>query len=148
MAVRKVYTIGFTKRRAEEFFETIKNAGIKQLIDIRLNNSSQLAGFTKKDDLQYFLKVICNVIYRHELLLVPTQEILDAYKKNRGSWSDYEKSFFNLMAARQVETRFPKSTFDIPTVLLCSENKAEKCHRRLVLEYLLSKWGEIKIIHL
>jgi len=148
LEIRKVYTIGFTKRSAEEFFEAIKKAGIRQLLDIRLNNSSQLAGFAKKDDLRYFLKAICGVSYKHELLLVPTQEILDAYKKSHGSWADYERAFFALMTTRQVEIKLPRSIFDSPTVLLCSERTAERCHRRLVLEYLQSKWGDIEIVHI
>ena len=148
MEIRKVYTIGFTKRSAEEFFGAIKKAGIRQLLDIRLNNSSQLAGFTKRDDLRYFLKAICGVSYKHELLLAPTQEILDAYKKSHGSWSNYEKAFFTLMTTRQVEIKLPRSIFDSPTVLLCSERTAERCHRRLVLEYLQSKWGDIEIVHI
>ena len=148
MEIRKVYTIGFAKRSAEEFFEAIKKAGIRQLLDIRLNNSSQLAGFTKRDDLRYFLKAICGVSYRHELLLAPTQEILDAYKKYRGSWSNYEKAFLALMATRRVEVKLPRSIFDIPTVLLCSERTAERCHRRLAVEYLQSRWGDIEIFHI
>ena len=148
MEIRKVYTIGFTKRSAEEFFEAIKKAEIRQLLDVRLNNSSQFAGFTKRDDLRYFLKVICGVSYKHELLLAPTQEILDVYRKSRGSWSNYERAFFALMTARQVEIKLPRSIFDSPTVLLCSERTAERCHRRLVLEYLQSKWGDIEILHI
>jgi uncharacterized protein (DUF488 family) len=148
MEIRKAYSIGFTKRTAEGFFETLKKTGIKQLIDIRLNNVSQLAGFTKREDLKYFLKTICGVIYRHELILAPTQDILDAYKKEKGNWSNYEKSFLELMAARQVENKIPRSTFELPTVLLCSEPTPQKCHRRLVLEYLKSKWGDIEIVHL
>jgi uncharacterized protein (DUF488 family) len=148
LEIRKVYTIGFTKRSAEGFFEAIKKAGIRQLIDIRLNNSSQLAGFAKKDDLRYFLKLICGVSYEHEPLLAPTQEILDAYRKSRDSWANYERDFFALMATRKMEIRLPRSVFDSPTALLCSERTAEQCHRRLVLEYLQSKWGDIEIVHI
>jgi uncharacterized protein (DUF488 family) len=148
MEIRKAYSIGFTKRTAEGFFETLKKAGIRQLIDIRLNNVSQLAGFTKRDDIKYFLRNICLASYRHEVDLAPSQEILDAYKKENGNWSNYEKSFLELISKRQIENRIPRTTFDIPTVLLCSESTPEKCHRRLVLEYLKSKWGDIDIIHL
>ncbi len=148
MAIRKVYTIGFAKRGAKEFFKTLKEHGIQQLLDIRLKNSSQLSGYAKKDDLQYFLKVICNITYRHELLLAPTQDILDNYKKKRISWLDYEKQYLKLMELRGVEKNLPRTVFDIPSVLLCSEKTAEKCHRRLALEYLQSKWRDIKIIHL
>ena len=144
----EVYTIGFTKRTAAEFFGALKKAGIKRLLDVRLNNSSQLAGFTKREDLPYFLKEICSAEYRHEPLLAPTQEILDGYKKRKGSWSDYERLFLQLMAQRKVEEKIDRKLFDEPTALLCSENTADNCHRRLVLEYLQKKWGDIRIVHL
>lgn len=148
MAIRKAYTIGFTKRRAPEFFGALKQAGIKRLVDVRLNNSSQLAGFTKREDLPYFLEVICGAEYVHEPLLAPTQELLDAYRKNRISWQDYERAFLGLMAERHIEDNLRRGLFDIPSVLLCSENTAERCHRRLVLEHLQQKWGDLKIVHL
>lgn len=144
----EVYTTGFTKKTAAQFFGSLKQAGIKRLVDVRLNNSSQLAGFTKKEDLSFFLKEICGIEYLHELLLAPTQDMLDTYKKQRGSWSDYEQRFLALMQERKVEERIDPNLFAIPTVLLCSEVTAEHCHRRLVLEYLREKWGEIEIIHL
>ena len=148
MAICKAYTIGFTKRRAEDFFETLKAAGIRNVVDIRLNNKSQLAGFTKQQDLPYFLKHICSAEYTHEPLLAPTQEILDAYKKRKGSWQAYEDSFCRLMVERRIEESLSPKLFAVPTVLLCSERTAEKCHRRLVLEYLCEKWNELEIIHL
>ena len=148
MAVRKAYTIGFTKKRAEDFFEALRSAGIARLVDVRLNNRSQLAGFTKLQDLPYLLKHICGVEYRHEPLLAPTQDILDAYKKRKGSWQAYEAAFFRLMAERRVEEKLPPSLFDVPTVLLCSEPTAERCHRRLALEYLQKTWGDLDITHL
>jgi len=148
MALRKAYTIGFTQRRAQDFFETLKRTGIKRLIDVRLNNTSQIAGFAKRDDLRYFLKAICGAEYLHESLLAPTQEMLDAYKKRRGSWAVYEQRFLSLMKERHVETRLSPTLFDEPCVLLCSENKPERCHRRLVLEYLREKRGDLEIVHL
>ena len=144
----KIYTIGFTKKTAEDFFELIKKYGIKQLIDIRLNNKSQLAGFAKQDDLRYFLKVICNAAYVHEPLLAPTQDILDAYKKKKGDWKDYEMKFMSLIANRKIEEKVDKQIFEIPSVLLCSEVAAQFCHRRLVAEYLQIKWGDVDIQHL
>ena len=143
----EVYTIGFTKRTAAEFFGALKRAGIKRLLDVRLNNSSQLAGFTKREDLRFFLKEICGSEYVHEPLLAPTQEMLDAYKKKKGSWQQYEDSFVQLMKDRKIETRIERNLFSIPTALLCSETTPEHCHRRLVLEYLREKWGDLKIIH-
>jgi uncharacterized protein (DUF488 family) len=144
----KIYTIGFTKKSANTFFELIKKNGIQQLIDIRLNNKSQLAGFAKRDDLQYFLKVICNAKYIHEPLLAPSQEILDIYKKKKGTWRDYEINFLRLIEDRKIEEKIKKQIFEIPTVLLCSEPTAQFCHRRLVAEYFQTKWGGVDIQHL
>ena len=144
----EIYTIGFTKKSAKEFFDALKKARIKRLIDIRLNNSSQLAGFTKQDDLAFFLKEICEVEYMHKPTLAPTKEILDGYKKKKITWEEYERRFSTLMNERRVEEILNKELFDTPTVLLCSEPKADKCHRRLVAEYLREKWGDMKIMHL
>jgi uncharacterized protein (DUF488 family) len=144
----EVYTTGFTKKTAARFFGSLKQVGIKRLVDVRLNNSSQLAGFTKKEDLPFFLKEICDIEYLHEPLLAPMQEMLDAYKKHKGSWSDYEQCFLALMQERKIEEKIQHELFEIPTVLLCSEATAEHCHRRLVLEYLRDKWGELEIIHI
>lgn len=143
-----VYTIGFTKKSAAEFFGALKRAGVKRLLDVRLSNSSQLAAFTKKDDLAYFLQEILDADYKHEPLLAPTRELLDRYKKQRGSWHDYEVAFLELMKQRGIESRLDRALFDGPTVLLCSEATAERCHRRLVLEYLRDHWGDLEIVHL
>jgi uncharacterized protein (DUF488 family) len=143
-----VFTIGFTKRTAADFFGSLRRAGIQRLLDVRLNNSSQLAGFTKSSDLPFFLREICNADYLHEPLLAPTQEMLDAFKKAKGSWCEYERKFLQLMAERKIEGRLDRKLFDVPTALLCSETTAEHCHRRLVLEYLREKWGELTIVHL
>lgn len=143
-----VYTIGFTKKSAAEFFGALKRAGIKRLLDVRLSNSSQLAGFTKKNDLAYFLQEILGAQYKHEPLLAPTRELLDQYKKQRGSWRDYEVAFLELMKQRGIESCLDRSVFGPPTVLLCSEATAERCHRRLVLEYLRDSWGDLEIVHL
>ncbi len=144
----EVYTIGFTQKPAAAFFGALKAAGIRRLLDVRLNNSSQLAGFSKRDDLAYFVDVICGAEYRHEPLLAPTQDLLDSYKKQRGAWADYERAFLALLAERHVETALPRDLFAVPAVLLCSEPTAEHCHRRLVLEYLRGYWPEITIVHL
>ena len=144
----EVFTIGFTKRKAAEFFGTLKRAGIKRLVDVRLNNLSQLAGFSKRDDLEFFLAELCGAEYLHEPLLAPEQAMLDAYKKLKGSWADYERRFLDLMADRSIETRIGRELFAVPTVLLCSEPTAEHCHRRLVLEYLHGKWDDLQAVHL
>jgi uncharacterized protein (DUF488 family) len=144
----EVYSIGFTKKTAEQFFGLLKRSGIRQLLDVRLNNVSQLAGFTKRDDLRFFVREICGAEYRHEPLLAPDREILDRYKKKKGSWAEYELRFVALMKERRIEERLDTSLFSIPTALLCSEPTAEHCHRRLVLEYLGEKWGDLQVLHL
>ena len=144
----EVYTIGFTQKTARQFFTTLKNAGVRRLLDVRLNNVSQLAGFAKREDLAYFLQAICDIEYRHELLLAPTQEMLDTYKKQKGSWQEYERQFLELMAQRSIETALDHDMFLTPTALLCSELTSENCHRRLVLEYLQDKWRDLTIIDL
>lgn len=143
----KLFTIGFTKTTAESFFSRLTKAGVKKIVDIRLNNASQLAGFAKKNDLIYFLKTICNIDYEHRLELAPSQVILNAYKKNRGDWFVYEKQFLELISKRRVEETIARSDLN-GACLLCCEDKPEKCHRRLVAEYLKEKWGNIKIVHL
>lgn len=144
----KIYTIGFTRKSASEFFELLKAESIEQLIDVRLNNTSQLAGFSKCHDLEYFLKTICRASYRHELLLAPTQELLDEYKKSHGGWENYQKQFASLLSSRSVEKKISKALFEVRTVLLCSEVEAEHCHRKVVVDYLASKWGNVQAHHL
>ena len=144
----EIYTIGFAKKSAEAFFGALRKAGIKRLIDIRLNNTSQLAGFTKRDDLRFFLKELCDAEYIHEPLLAPTPDILNSYKKKKISWQEYEKRFLDLMSERRIEEKIDRSLFNRPTVLLCSEAKTDHCHRRLALEYLQNKWEPFKITHL
>ncbi|GAK59910.1 hypothetical protein U27_06896 [Candidatus Vecturithrix granuli] len=143
----QIYTIGFTKKTAEYFFESLKKAGVKRIIDVRLNNTSQLAGFTKRDDLTYFLKEICQIEYLHLPELAPTQAILDAYKKEKGDWKVYEAHFLQLLQDRRIEDTLSPEIVD-RGCLLCSEGKPERCHRRLVAEYLKERWGNIRIEHL
>lgn len=143
----RVFTIGFTKTSAESFFTRLQKAGVKKVLDVRLNNVSQLAGFAKKNDLRYFLKCLCGIEYVHRPELAPTKEMLDAYKKHNGRWEDYEKRFLDLMASRQIEETIPCEVID-GACLLCSEDKAHHCHRRLVAEHLKSKWGNLDIVHL
>jgi uncharacterized protein (DUF488 family) len=144
----EVYSIGFTQKTAEQFFGLLKERGIRRLLDVRLNNVSQLAGFAKRENLKYFLHEICDADYLHEPLLAPTQEMLDAYKKKKGIWQEYERQFLSLMADRKIEKKLDRALFSTPTVLLCSEPEPEHCHRRLVLEYLRDKWGNLDIRHL
>ncbi len=143
-----LYSIGFTQRTAEQFFGTLREAGVRRLLDVRLNNTSQLAGFAKRDDLRFFLREVCAAEYEHEPLLAPTQEMLDAYKKRKGAWSEYEREFLALMRQRHVEDTLSREAFATPTALLCSERTAEHCHRRLVMEYLAGAWGGLQLRHL
>jgi uncharacterized protein (DUF488 family) len=142
-----VSTIGFTKKTAGDFFEKLRAAGIKRVVDVRLNKVSQLAGFSKRDDLKYFLKEILNAEYVEAPLLAPTQEMLDAYKKNKGSWDAYEKDFLHLMTERHIEDKIDPSLL-AGSCLLCSEDKPHHCHRRLVVEYLQRRWGNLSIKHI
>lgn len=143
----KLYTIGFTKKNAERFFGILGSSGAKRLVDVRLNNVSQLAGFAKKDDLAYFLKVVCGMEYIHLPSLAPTKPMLDAYKKGGGNWDDYEREFIDLMKGRQVDRKLSKELI-ADGCLLCSEHEPTHCHRRLVAEYLRDAWGDIEIHHL
>ena len=143
----RVFTIGFTKKSARKFFETLRCAGARRVVDVRLNNMSQLAGFAKRDDLEFFLKELCGLDYVHLTDLAPTQEMLDEYKKRKGDWATYEKRFLNLMEQRHVEDRIPKEII-ADGCLLCSEDKPHHCHRRLVVEYLDRHWGDITVSHL
>ena len=143
----KIFTIGFTKKTARTFFTKLRQSGAKRIVDIRLNNVSQLAGFTKKDDLEFFLKEICGMDYTHVTELAPTQDIMDEFKKNKGDWSTFEKQFIDLMTARQVEKTVSREIID-NGCLLCSEDKPDNCHRRLVAEYLKKHWQDIEIIHI
>jgi uncharacterized protein (DUF488 family) len=142
-----VFSIGFTKKSAAQFFEKLRDAGVKRVIDVRLNKSSQLAGFSKRDDLKYFLEKILGIEYVESPLLAPTQPLLDNYKKSKGAWEDYERDFLKLMEERQIENNVDRSAI-AGGCLLCSEDKPHQCHRRLVLEYLQKRWGDLDIKHI
>jgi uncharacterized protein (DUF488 family) len=147
MEKMKLFTIGFTQKSAETFFSAVKKSGAERIVDVRLNNTSQLAGFAKKEDLRYFLHQICGVDYRHEPLLAPTADILDAYKKKRMGWDEYEHHFVDLIRQRRIEKTVSKEILT-GSCLLCSEAAPHQCHRRLVAEYLSEHWGEIRVSHL
>lgn len=143
----KTFTIGFTKKSAKQFFTKLRDAGVKQLLDVRLNNSSQLAGFAKRDDLIFFLKELGGIEYLHVPDLAPTKELLDAYKKHGGDWRVYEDAFLELMSKRAIETKLTSEMFD-GSCLLCSEHLPKLCHRRLVVEYLDNHWGDMSVTHI
>ncbi len=143
-----VYTIGFTQKKAERFFTLVRNSNISTLIDVRLNNVSQLAGFAKKDDLRFFLRELCDASYIHIPDWAPTKEILNAYKKNTITWDAYEDKFMNLMARRSIEKDVDQRILE-KGCLLCSEHEPHHCHRRLVVEYLNEHTGlELQVKHL
>jgi uncharacterized protein (DUF488 family) len=142
-----LYTIGFAKKSAEQFFSLLMKAGVQKVIDIRLHNVSQLAGFTKRDDLCYFLKAIANIDYLHMPSLAPTQEIFDAYKKKKRGWATYEGSFNALLRERKPENFLSKENIQ-NACLLCSESAPDHCHRRLVAQYLKEHWNDLRIVHL
>jgi uncharacterized protein (DUF488 family) len=143
----KIFTIGFTKTSAEHFFERLKTSGAKRIVDVRLNNISQLAGFAKRDDLKFLARAICNVDYVHAPTLAPTKDMLDAYKNQSGDWSAYEKRFLDLLSSRHIEFELSHELID-NSCLLCSEDKPHYCHRRLIAEYLKARWNNVDIVHL
>jgi len=144
----EIYTIGFTQSTAQQFFSRLREAGIERLLDVRLNNSSQLAGFAKARDLPYFLRELVGAAYQHQPLLAPTQDLLDEYKKRKGDWESYEAEFLALMEARRIHEVLDPASFAARTALLCSEATAEHCHRRLVCEHLGRKWPNVTAVHL
>lgn len=117
------------------------------MVDVRLNNVSQLAGFAKSGDLAYFLREIRGIAYEHDLRLAPNAELLDSYRKKEITWDEYEPAFLELMEERNVPAAIDRGTFETKTVLLCSEATAERCHRRLVSELMAQAWGA-RIEHL
>lgn len=143
-----IFTIGFTKKNAKTFFGLLTKAGIKTLIDVRLNNISQLAGFAKRDDLKFFLKEICQADYVHVPDLAPTEDMLKSFKKGELSWADYEKKFLSLMNQRKAEDLLTKTQLE-NSCFLCSEHDPRFCHRSLAVQYLKEKADEnINITHL
>jgi uncharacterized protein (DUF488 family) len=143
-----VSTIGFTKTTAESFFDRLLSAHVSKVVDVRLHNTSQLAGFAKADDLAFFLKRVGDISYIHQPILAPTDSMLNAYKKEKGDWSEYEIRFRGLMAERQIEKHLAPSMFD-GACLLCSEALPHHCHRRIVCDYLNEKWhNALQVKHL
>jgi len=140
-----LHTIGFTQHSAAEFFGKLRAAGIERLVDVRLNNVSQLAGFAKRGDLEFFLRELCGAEYVHELRLAPRDEDLKAYRGGKMSWAEYEAVYLATLRERRAETM---ERFDKRSVLLCSEATPEQCHRRLAAEYLRETWGDVEIVHL
>jgi uncharacterized protein (DUF488 family) len=147
MKTIKVFTVGYTQKSAEKFFKLLQSAGVKRVVDIRISNSSQLAGFAKKDDLKFFLKKVADIEYVHMVDLAPTKEILDDYKKKKIDWEEYERRFKELLEKRGAVEKLEPEFFD-RACLLCGEPTAEQCHRRLVVERMKKVWGDVEIKHL
>lgn len=143
----KLSTIGFTRKTARRFFELVRNSGAKRIVDVRLNNSSQLSGFAKKDDLAFFLAELGGVDYVHAPDMAPTTDMLKAYRQGLMDWPTYERRFLDLMRERRIEETTPKDLV-ADGCLLCSEDQPHHCHRRLVAEYLRDRWGDVDIEHL
>jgi len=144
----QIYTIGYTRKSAEAFFATLKGAGVKKVIDVRINNTSQLSGFTKKNDLAFFLGRLINVEYDHYIDLAPTKNLLAEYRRTR-DWETYAESYLELLSARRVYKKYTPGSF-ANACLLCSEPEPHRCHRRLAVEFLMSHWGrnDIQVVHL
>ncbi len=147
MATVKLFTIGFTRKSAEVFFGLLSGAGVRKVIDVRLNNSSQLAGFAKRDDLRFFLRTVCGIDYAHMPELAPTVEILDEYRKKGRDWATYKRRFVELISNRKIENLLSREDVNL-ACLLCGEETPDHCHRRLVAEYLKEKWAGLDIVHL
>ncbi len=144
----KLYTIGFTQKTARQFFDLLQQHHIECLVDIRLHPDGQLAGFTKKEDLKYFLKTILGCDYRHFLNLAPSDELLKSYRADH-DWARYEEAFSQLMDQRQVPQALDRALFEEKICcLLCSEATPDHCHRRLVAERLARAWQPVEIFHL
>ena len=142
-----IFTIGFTKKSARHFFDLLRASGARRIIDVRLHNASQLAGFTKREDLSYFLHEIVGMDYVHLPQLAPTQDMLKDYRKWRISWKTYEILFIELLRERRIEETIPEDLVN-NGCLLCSEDQPQHCHRRLVVEYLKRHWDDVNIVHL
>lgn len=146
-----LFTIGFTQKSAEEFFNLLKDAGVKKLLDIREKRTGQLAGFAKGDDLPFFLERLLGVDYAHEPLLAPTRELRTRYLATK-DWDYYEPRFLALLEERNVAERVHAEPFAEPTVLLCACATADRCHRRLVADFLADSWirrgHAVEITHL
>lgn len=142
-----LYTIGFAGKSAENFFDLLQDASVKKIIDTRINNVSQLAGFAKGADMKYFARKIGGMDYVHQLDFAPTKELLSGYREKRISWEQYEVEYLNLLDMRKIVSKIDIEQLH-GNCLLCSEHGPQKCHRRLLAEYLQQVKGGIEILHL
>jgi uncharacterized protein (DUF488 family) len=142
-----LFTIGAGKKAAAEFFPLLQKNGVRRVIDVRLNNTSQLAGFTKKADLAYFLKAIAGIDYIHMPEFAPTEELMDGYKAGKIAWAEYAAEYARILADRGALTGAAAKFFD-GACLLCSEPAARQCHRRLLAEALAARLPGLEVVHL
>lgn len=143
----KLYTIGFTNKSAQKFFELLKKSEVVKIVDTRINNTSQLSGFAKGSDLSFFAKEVGNMGYLHKIDFAPTKELLDRYRKEIITWEEYEIEYLNLLDTRKIGSKINVEELH-QNCLLCSEHTPEKCHRRLLAEYLKARFNDIEIHHL
>ena len=143
----RLFTVGFTRKSAECFFTLLAAAGVRRILDVRLNTRSQLSGFAKTPDLAYFLRELAGIDYATVPDLAPTAELLDPYKKRGGAWAEYAPAYRALIESRRVGETLPRDLFD-GGCLLCSEHSHRECHRRVAAEYLAEAWGGVEVIHL
>ncbi len=152
----KLYTIGFSKCSAKDFFSNLKEANVQKLIDVRRRNTSHLCGFTKKPDLKFFLEECFGIAYEHIPEFAPSEELLTDYLKQLGkkkyddrAWHDYVQRFQNEVLSKPIVGRFKKSIENFSsTCLLCSEKEPDYCHRRLLAEHFKKHVPDIEIVHL
>lgn len=143
----KLFTIGFTGKPAENFFNLLTGSGVRNIIDTRINNVSQLSGFAKGADLQFFAKKIGNISYEHNIDFAPTKELLTRYRNKKMTWQEYEIAYLNLLDMRKTASKTDIEKLH-ENCLLCSEHTPEKCHRRLLAEYLKQVKNNVEIVHL
>lgn len=143
----KLYTIGFTKKSAEQFFGMLKKAGVKRVVDVRRRPNSQLAGFANNRDLAWFLSELCKIKYVHFAELAPSSELLDDYRKKQIDWSGYEPRFEKQMKDTNIKDDM-RDILRSGDCFLCSEDVPDQCHRRLVAEHLVDEWVNVKVEHL
>ena len=143
----KLFTIGFTNKSAEQFFDLLQNNQIEGIIDTRINNVSQLSGFAKGNDLRFFARAIGKMDYTHKVDFAPTKDLLADYRAKKIDWATYEIAYLNLLDSRKIAQKVAVETLH-QHCLLCSEHTPEKCHRRLLAEYFKAVRQDVEIVHL
>jgi len=143
----QLYTIGFTNKPASKFFKLLGDNGVTKIVDTRINNVSQLAGFAKGADLAFFAEAIGGMGYEHNIDLAPTKDMLSEYRDKKMDWETYETEYLNLLDRRNIAQKIAVESLH-RHCLLCSEHTPEKCHRRLLAEYLQAARKDVEIIHL